>query len=178
MTRRHLRWKTGTAVLGGLVVLFVSHHALKPAPLVRVAWLTHAVAANQPIPSGDIRWVAAQNPPASLLVRAQAPLLRAMVTQAALPADSSIPLSDLLPPGSPNRPGSGEVPWAVTVSGPLADYLSIGGRVSIWAPSSTLGSLHQIATGVRVIGLGTGSPPSSAVLAVPQTALTCSAFKT
>lgn len=171
MRRRPFRWRTGVAILGGLAIFGMTHAVLVPAPYVRVAELTQAVPAQRPIPARDVRWMVAEHPPASVLTEAHRSLLQVMVTQVALPAGASIPFSALVPPGATNQLRAGEVPWAVSLGGPLANYLSIGGRVSIWAASDSNSALQRIASGARVINLGTGSPPTVAVLAVPQAAL-------
>lgn len=175
------RLKLVVTILTGVVVLFASHQLMLPPNLVPVAFLTAAVPAQAAIPASDIQWVATDHPPAGVLTQAQAGLLQTLVIDQALPAGATIPVSAMTPPGNTSNLSTYEVPWNVGVSGPLSGYLTLGGRVSIWAPSSQGGSPVEIAQGARIIGLynsagapmtpavgGAGALPASASMAVPQ----------
>lgn len=174
------RLKVVVTILTGIVVLAASHQVLLPPNLVPVAVLKAAVPAQGAIPASDVVWMRVDAPPPTVLTQAQASLLNGQVVSQALPAGATIPVADLTAPTLTTQLRSGEVPWIVNVSGPLATYYTLGGRVSVWASPAQGSAPTEIAAGVRIVALNNsqGQPvtptagqastaPSSVTLAVP-----------
>jgi len=172
--------KTGGAAVAGIATLLIGHHLLLPPTLTPVAMLTTPIPAFSPINTADLTWVAMANPPEGIITQTNENLLTTLVPTVALPAGSTIPAGVLGNAAQSTALRAGEIPWMVPVSGPIATYMQLAERVSVWATAVGSATPTEIATGVRVVGLysSTGvainpsavstTPPGTIALAVPQ----------